>query len=113
MDVQGHGPGHQLRLAERVTGRIQLTTDGHKMYLGAIREAVGHQIDYAQLVKDFEGDNPRIRKPRLIGDPDPRHSSTSMVERANLTMRHRMRRFVRKTTAFSRNAENHAHAVDP
>ena len=59
-----------------------------------------------------------MRKTRLIGNPDPQHISASMVERANLTMRHRMRWhrmrwFVRKTTAFGRNAENHAHAVDP
>ena len=33
-------------------------------------------------------------------------------ERANLTMRARMRRFTRKTTGYSRKAENHAHAVD-
>ena len=37
--------------------------------------------------------------------------STSMVERANLTKRGRMRRFTRRTTGFSRKRENHAHAV--
>ena len=38
--------------------------------------------------------------------------STSIVERANLTMRERMRRFTRRTTGFSRKMENHAHMVD-
>lgn len=101
------------RLASRVAGRIQLTTDAHRMYLGAIRQAFSWWIDYGQLVKEFDAeDRPRIRKARLIGNPDPRLISTSMVERANLDMRTRMRRLVRQTTSFSRKAENHEHAVD-
>ena len=101
-------------LAARVGGRIQLTTDGYEGYLNPIRAAFGHHIDYAQLVKSFEHENepPSIRKTRMIGNPDPALISTSLVERANLTMRGRMRRFVRKTTGFSRKALNHAYNVD-
>lgn len=47
----------------------------------------------------------------IKGDPDPRHISTSFVERRNLTMRMGMRRFTRLTNGFSKKAENHAHAV--
>lgn len=47
----------------------------------------------------------------LVGLADPEHISTSLVERQNLTMRMSIRRFARKTNAFSRKLENHAHSV--
>ena len=46
-----------------------------------------------------------------MGNPDPRHISTSFVERQKLSVRMTNRRYTRLTNAFSRKIENHAVAV--
>ena len=49
----------------------------------------------------------------VIGNPDPRHISTSFAERQNLTVRMGLRRYTRLTNAFSRKSKNHSAAVAP
>jgi IS1 family transposase len=108
-------------LAARLTKRIQLTTDGLKVYLEAVEGAFGCEIDYAMLIKVYGAsqDETRYSPAECIecvtnivtGAPAPKHISTSYIERQNLTMRMGMRRFTRLTNGFSKKVENHAHAV--
>ena len=47
-------------LAGRLANRVQLTTDGHKIYIDAVEDAFGSDIDFAMLVKHY--DNPSENK---------------------------------------------------
>lgn len=51
------------------------------------------------------------RKDAVTGNPDRNHVSISHVERSNLSMRMRMRRFTRSTNGRSKKFENHCHIV--
>jgi IS1 family transposase len=109
--------------AERIDGRVQLTTDGLKYYLEAVEGAFGAEVGYAQSQKIYgaptDAEQRRYSPAKCIGtdmkvvsgDPDPKHVSTSYVERQNLSMRMGMRRFTRLTDGFSKKFDNHVHQI--
>jgi IS1 family transposase len=109
-------------VAARMRNRVQLSTDGLRLYVDAVTAAFGEDIDYAQVVKTYEADAvgpgryspPKVlstEKTPIVGAPIAEYVSTSYVERSNLSMRMGMRRFTRLTNAFSKKLENHCAAV--
>ncbi len=107
--------------AARVSGRIQLTTDGLTYYEPAVRAVFGSEIDYGQINKRYGKDvsptapiaarpySPAVctgaTKRAVIGLPEFDKISTSYVERNNLSIRQGMKRMARLTLGFSKMEE--------
>ncbi|PYV70865.1 MAG: IS1 family transposase [Acidobacteria bacterium] len=109
-------------LASRLSNRVQITTDGHRPYLEAVENAFGMEVDYSILQKIYGSvlENETRYSPakcigidvrHVSGNPDPKHISTSYIERQNWTVRTKMRRYTRLSNGFSRKLGNHAAAT--
>jgi IS1 family transposase len=110
-------------VAERMTYRVQISTDGLGAYVNAIENAFGGDVDYGQIIKNYGpttvGDHRRYSQPEfvsaekktVVGQPNFDLISTSYVERLNATTRLHMRRLTRLTLAFSKKRENFTAAV--
>ena len=109
-------------LASRLKNRVQVTTDGHRPYIEAVETAFGREVDYSILQKIYGSvlENETRYSPSqvigievrdVIGNADPKHISTSYVERQNWTVRTKMRRYTRLSNGFSRKLRNHVASV--
>lgn len=113
-------------LALRLNNRIQLSSDAMNAYADAIDMVFGREIDYAQIVKTYGTDESKYSNPErkyspsrilasekvwIQGKPNPKHVSTSYVERLNASTRLHVKRLNRLTLAFSKKLENFEAAV--
>jgi len=109
-------------LASRHSNRVQITSDGHRPYVEAIETVFGTEVDYSILQKIYGSplENETRYSPakcigidvrHVSGNPNPKHISTSYVERQNWAVRTAMRRCTRLSNGFSRKLGNHAAAT--
>ena len=104
-------------LRQRISGRVQISTDGFVHYSSTIERHFGSEADYAQIVKMYgkeSSDSGHYSPPqvtgvsirKIAGKPKGRRISTSYVERNNWTIRTHQRRLTRLSNGFSRKFEN-------
>ena len=110
-------------LEARLTSRVRITTDRHRLNLVAVEELFVPSVDDAILLKLYRGAPESTPKHDGTAERDgavklsieeehgPNHVSISYAERLNLTMRVNMWRFPQLTTAFLEKIENHAFSV--
>jgi transposase-like protein len=109
-------------LASRLANRVQLTSDGLKVYMDAIEEAFGGDVDFAQLVKILRGVG-RERDALQPGQVPWRYPARGLRRTRPKTHQHELRRarqphdadahapVTRLTNGFSKKVANHAHMV--
>ena len=107
----------RLALATNATRRYQITSDGWRPYVPAVKSFLRGRVDFAQLVKVYAANREGEQRyspaevvdavpVKIMGNPDSDRICTSYIERQNLSIRMGMRRMTRLTNAFSKKWEN-------
>ncbi len=111
---------------QRISGRIQITTDGFSPYPEIVRRYLLPRLDYAVMQKIYDADQTEgkeakrrysppactgVRVEIVAGVPREDRICTSFVERTNLSVRHFNKRFARLGLGWSRKLENHRAAI--
>jgi hypothetical protein len=76
-------------LSNRLTNRVQISSDSLRSYVDAVERAFGADVDYGQIVKFFDAEPTgparyappqvtHVEKTVIAGSPDPVHISTSL-----------------------------------
>ena len=113
-------------VAERIVGRVQITTDSFRPYQQIVRKHLLGRLDFATMQKLYavpytaKGEAARRYSPAQCtgvrvriqaGVPRQDRINTSYVERSNLTVRHFNKRFARLGLGYSRKLCNHRYAI--
>jgi IS1 family transposase len=117
-------------VSERVNGPVQIATDNLPAYPFHIRQHFGYEgFSYGTETKIFGeprlfdgtlariGRNEGVRRMQtaerksVVGSPDLESLTTSHIERAFLTVRQELKRYSRKTLAYSKDLAMHKAAV--
>ena len=101
-------------IRQRVSRRVQITSDGLHAYLVAAQSVFGRNVDFSQTIKQHVDEDGVVHPPERrpgIGNPDMELANTSLMERFNLTIRQEVKRYGRKTLGYSKRVENHVHEL--
>jgi IS1 family transposase len=113
-------------VAERIVGRVQITTDSFRPYQQIVRKHLLGRLDFATMQKLYAvPSNAKFEAARRYapaqctgvkiriqaGVPRADRINTSYVERQNLTVRHFNKRFARLGLGYSRKLCNHRYAI--